>query len=264
MQRIAYFGARRQLLGTLHTAPRLKSRSSAVLLCSPFGEESLRAHRTFRTLALTLERQRYSVLRFDFSSTGDSLGQATDATIDAWLEDVGVAAEQLVHASGVSRLTVVGLRFGATLASLAASRGLLRPHHLIMWDPVVDGATYLRELAAQHRTYLREEFGSAYQDRLRVRSDGSPTECLGVPIGDDLAAAMARIDLTTTSPGADLVTLVTTRRTPDLDRLRARLPDGVRSIEVAPAGDGETSFFAMVVPSEGIRAIVARIEEVTP
>src|SRR5262249_23612523 len=54
--RIDYFGAQHQLLGALHRPQRLRPRSTAVLLCNPFGEEASRAHRMFRVLATQLER----------------------------------------------------------------------------------------------------------------------------------------------------------------------------------------------------------------
>ena len=73
--RIEYFGASQQLLGAFHVAQRLQPRSTAVLLCNPFGEEASRSHRTFRVLATQLERTGFSVLRFDYSGTGDSLGR---------------------------------------------------------------------------------------------------------------------------------------------------------------------------------------------
>src|SRR5882757_6389331 len=48
---IEYFGAKQQLLGSLHQPQRLRARSTAVLLCNPFGEEAARAHRSYRVLA---------------------------------------------------------------------------------------------------------------------------------------------------------------------------------------------------------------------
>ncbi len=148
--RIEYFGTGTHLLGAFHLAQRLQPRRTAVLLCSPFGEEASRAHRTYRVLATQLERAGFSVLRFDYSGTGDSLGQAEDVTLATCVADIGAAAEGLLAASGAQRVALVGLRLGATLALLASTRGL-RPRHLLLWDPIVDGAAYLRELVTQHR-----------------------------------------------------------------------------------------------------------------
>lgn len=237
-----------------------------MLLCNPFGEEASRAHRTFRVLATQLERAGYAALRFDYSGTGDSLGEAADATLAAWLADIGAAAERLRAASGAARVAIVGLRLGATLAALAAARGDVRPRHLLLWDPVIDGAAYLREQAAQHRAYMRDEMGAAYRDRLRLRPDGTPLEVLGAPIGDALAAELAAIDLAAGPPSAEQVTMITTRTTPELERLRARLPASARWLQLdeSPAWNTDAALNTMTVPMDVVRAIVARIEETSP
>jgi uncharacterized protein len=236
-----------------------------VLLCNPFGEEASRAHRTFRVLATQLERAGYAALRFDYSGTGDSVGDSGAASIDAWVGDIASAADRLRTASGVARVTVVGLRFGATLAMLASARGELRPRHLVLWDPVVDGAAYLRELVAQHRAYMRAEIGEGWQDRLRI-ADGVPAEALGAPIGAVLGAQIATIELTGVAPGADQVTVITTRVTPEIERLRLHLPASTRWLEMAesPAWNTDAALNAMTVPMDIVQAVVARIEETSP
>jgi pimeloyl-ACP methyl ester carboxylesterase len=263
---IEYFGVRRQLLGALHQPQRLRPRGTAVLLCNPFGEEASRAHRIYRVLATQLERAGYASLRFDYSGTGDSLGDSGGATVDAWVGDVVSAAERLRTASGAARIAVVGLRFGATLAMLASARGELRPRHLVLWDPVVDGAAYLRELVAQHRAYMRAEIGPGWQDRLRIAADGIPAEALGAPIGAVLGAQIAAIDLAAVVPGVEHVTLITTRVTPDAQRLRPRLPASTRWLEMAEsaAWNSDAALNAMTVPMDIVQALVARIEEISP
>ena len=263
---IEYFGVRRQLFGALHQPQRLRPRSTAVLLCNPFGEEASRAHRTYRVLATQLERAGYAALRFDYSGTGDSVGDSGAATVDAWVGDVASAAERLRTASGVARVTIVGLRFGATLAMLASARGEPRPRHLVLWDPVVEGAAYLRELIAQHRAYMRAEIGDGWQDRLRIAADGTPAEALGAPIGAVLGAQIAAIDLAAVAPGADQVTVITTRITPEIERLRLHLPASTRWLELAesPAWNSDAALNAMTVPMDVVQAVVARIEETSP
>jgi pimeloyl-ACP methyl ester carboxylesterase len=235
-------------------------------LCNPFGEEASRAHRTYRVLATQLERAGYAALRFDYSGTGDSVGDSGAATVDAWVGDVASAAERLRTASGVARVTVVGLRFGATLAMLASARGEPRPRHLVLWDPVVEGAAYLRELVAQHRAYMRAEIGNGWQDRLRISADGAPAEALGAPIGAVLGAQIAAIDLAAVAPGADQVTVITTRVTPEIERLRLHLPASTRWLELAesPAWNTDAALNAMTVPMDVVQAVVARIEETSP
>jgi len=263
---IEYFGVRRQLLGALHQPQRLRHRGTAVLLCNPFGEEASRSHRTYRVLATQLERAGYACLRFDYSGTGDSLGDGEAATVDAWVDDVVTAAERLRIVSGAPRVAVVGLRFGATLAMLASARSDFRPRHLLLWDPVVEGAGYLRELVAQHRAYMRAEVGEAWQDRLRIAADGTPSEALGAPISPALGAQIAAIDLAAVVPGAEQLTVITTSLTPELARLRPRLPAATRWLALAesPAWNTDAALNAMTVPMDIVQALIARIEEISP
>ena len=263
---IEYFGASRQLFGALHQPQRLRPRSTAVLLCNPFGEEASRAHRSFRVLATQLERAGYAGLRFDYSGTGDSLGDSRAATIDAWIDDVGIATERLRSATGASRVAVIGLRLGATLAMLASARGELRPRHLLLWDPVVDGAAYLRELIAQHRAYMRSEIGAGWVDRLPIAADGTPGEALGAPIGAVLGRQIAAIDLAAVVPGADQLTVITTRAAPDVARLRSTLPASTRWLDMpeSPSWNTDAALNAMTVPMDIVQALVARIEEISP
>ncbi len=227
------------------------------MLCNPFGEEASRSHRIYRVLATQLERAGFSVLRFDYRGTGDS--QGTTISVESAVRDIGIAADHLRATSGVQKISLVGLRFGATLAMLAGARGAPRPYHLLMWDPVVDGGAYLRELGAQHQTYMRAELGPRWRDRLRVRADGSPHETLGVSISDTLAAEMSAIDLTTVSSIADRHTVLTTRG----PGARTWLPASTEWIELtqSAAWNSDAALNAMTVPMDIVQALLARIEE---
>jgi alpha-beta hydrolase superfamily lysophospholipase len=257
----------RSLLGTLHSSPRLRARSAAVLLCNPFGEEASRAHRTYRVLATQLEQAGYATLRFDYSGTGDSSGDDHDATIDLWLADIMAAADQLRADSRASRLVVVGLRLGATLAGLATSRGALRPRHLILCDPIVDGRAYLNDLVTAHRSYMRSELAS-WNDRLEVSADGRPAEALGARISPALGAQLGAIDLAAETLGADLVTVLRTHPGAGLERLRARLGTGpsTRWIDLpgSAAWNSDAALNAATVPMNVVRAVVERIETSIP
>jgi pimeloyl-ACP methyl ester carboxylesterase len=263
--RIEYFGANRQLLGAFHIPQRLQPRSAAVLLCNPFGEEASRAHRTYRVLATQLERAGFSVLRFDYAGTGDSLGSGSDGTLAAWGSDIEAAAEKLRSVSGASRIALVGLRLGATLAMLASVRGL-RPRHLVMWDPIVDGGAYLRELVSQHRAYMREELGDGWRDRLQNHGNGMPTEVFGAPVNAALAAEFAALDLAAAPVVADNITVIATRASAEGDRLRAKLPPHARWIEMTEntTWNSDAALNAMIVPMDIVQAVVANIEKSCP
>lgn len=257
----------RPLLATLHLPQRLRPRTAAVLLCNPFGEEAARAHRIYRVLATQLERAGYAVMRFDYSGTGDAFGDDHDVTVDGWLADIRLAADELRAASGAKRVVVIGLRLGATLAALATRGGALRPRHLLLWDPVVDGAAYLRQLVDAHRGYMRGEL-DGWIDRIPVSAAGVPAEALGVAISPAFGAELATIDLAAEPIAADLVTVIRTHDDDGLARLQARLGTSqtTRWLELAGsvAWNSDAAINAAIVPMDIVNAIVARIEETVP
>ena len=95
-----------------------------------------------------------------------------------------------------------------------------------------------------------------------------PHEALGTPISDALGAQLAAIDLAspTTALTAEHLTVITTRTTPDVERLRPRLPAAARWIEMAesPAWNNDAALNAMTVPMDIVQAVIARIEEISP
>ena len=93
----------------------------------------------------------------------------------------------------------------------------------MLWDPVVDGAAYLRELAGAHRTYMKGELGEiAWRDRLRVDANGVPEEALGTPITPSLASGLASIDLARALPRAEHISVICTRESAVMAKLRER------------------------------------------
>lgn len=259
----------RRLLVATQATPRLRPRGAAVLLCNPFGEEAVRAHRAYRVLARRLDEAGYPAMRFDYAGTGDSSGDIGDRAggghgVADWLADIAAAADALRAESGQSRIVVVGLRLGATLAALAAQQGLLRPAHLLLWDPVVDGAAYLRDLEAAHRDYLRAELGAAAPG-----DDGAPlAEALGTPLPPSLRAELAAIDLAAAAPAAPAVTVLRTQRDPASDRLHAAWAADGRTHwieqEAGASWNSDAALNAAVVPMRELLALIARIEACHP
>ena len=141
-----FFGtADRALYGAYHPPVGRVSDGLGAVLCYPTGVEYMRAHRAFRQLTTLLTRAGVHVLRFDYYGTGDSAGRSDEATIGQWRQDVGSAVQELKDMTGLSRVTVVGLRMGAAVAAQAV---LERDDvdHLVLWDPIVRGERYLQEL----------------------------------------------------------------------------------------------------------------------
>lgn len=186
-----YFGnSPKARFGVYHAVPAsARSLDRGVVLCYPLGHEYLRAHRAFRNLALALNRAGLPVLRFDYLGSGDSDGDGADAGIPAWQQDIDAAVDELKQRASVSRVSLVGLRFGATLAALTAARRS-DIDTLVLWDPVLSGHAYLEELAAVQDAWLRDRLGVG-ADRL---VEGQ-SELIGMPLPDALVGELKAVDL---------------------------------------------------------------------
>lgn len=162
-------------------------RPRAVLLCHVGPEEYRHTHWAYRQLATRLADAGVHAMRFDWSGTGDSAGDLATTSLAQWTDDVLAAAEELRGLSGVSRLCVVGMRLGGTVAARAVAAGL-RVRDLVLWDPVVEGQPYLDEAQAMHD---RIQLDFAYP----ISDTGEPDELLGYRIPPALRREIAAIDL---------------------------------------------------------------------
>ena len=185
-----YFGAEsRRLFGVYHSPDAGAVRDAGVVLCCPMGQEYIRSHRAFRQSAKLLSSRGLHVLRFDFSCCGDSAGDCDGTTLERWADDISAAVAELKN-GGVTRMCLIGLRLGATLATMFGAR----QHDveaMVLWQPVVHGAAYLAELKKLHRNWLYGSFARLRRHRGRGRTD----EVLGFPLPTLLARELKSLDL---------------------------------------------------------------------
>jgi uncharacterized protein len=253
-----FFGSsKKQLFGVHHPPKTDTARATAILLCYPFGDEYMRTHKAVRQLALHLAKVGFHLLRFDYFGTGDSAGESEEGTIEQWVEDIAVAADELKETSGLASISVVGLRLGAALAAEAvATRTDVAD--LVLWDPVVRGAAYFDELMIPPPFLYGD---SPPPPPKRGETAGS----LGYPVTPALREGLERIDLCAKAlPGPRRVSLVVSHERDDYTRLRDHLQQrpGFNYQHVAspaPWIEPEKSAGAMVLPHEIIQAIVNRL-----
>jgi uncharacterized protein len=155
-----YLGTReRRLFAIYEPAAAKDRRNRAAVLCQPWGTEYIHAHRTMRQLAVKLAANGFHTLRFDYYGTGDSGGEDFEANPAAAEADVESAVEGLKDIVGVARVSLIGLRMGATLAARAALRHRENVEALVLWDPIVtpeDAAGMLHRLPARTLAMLTE------------------------------------------------------------------------------------------------------------
>lgn len=207
-----------------------------------------------RELASRLAQAGFHVLRFDYFGTGDSAGEGEDADLDRWVDDVGTAVEEARELSESTVVSLVGLRLGATLAALLGSqRGGIK--RTVLWAPIVSGADYLEELAAQHRAW--------FDVRPKLDDPGlasEPDELLGTPVGAKLRRDIASVDLARLpqSP-AQGVLLVGNPETPGWQPLESRLREVCKDAESlhVPGSNVwvKSDFDQQLVPPQTLQAI---------
>jgi uncharacterized protein len=182
-----FFGrAPKSLFGVYRAPAAHNAHATGIVLCYPFGQEYMRAHRAFRQLAMLLSRSGFHSLTFDYFGTGDSSGDAHEATLAQWVEDAGAAADELIDTAELKRVAFVGLRLGASIAALAAA-GRRDVDHVVMWDPAVRGPDYLSEI-------LRDSANDLDRDN---RRDGDTIGVRGFPLTAALREEISRLDLLT-------------------------------------------------------------------
>ena len=159
--------------------------------------------------------------------------------------------------SGATRVVMLGLRLGGTLAALASES--VGVDHLVLWDPIVDGQAYLRELGESHAEYMTDEFGEP-QPPPRMSADGYPEEALGHPLSPVLAKAIAAIDLSRANVRANAITVVSTKTSPELARLESSLPSA-RWIQTSTSvpWNSDAAVNNAVVPMDVLKILITAI-----
>jgi alpha/beta superfamily hydrolase len=223
MTRPLYFteGSRR-LFGVYHAPLAERSSAQAVVMCPPAPQEYMTSHWALRRLAGQLANAGAHVLRFDYFGTGDSAGESDEGTLEIWQADVLAAADKLRELSRVQRVSFVGYRLGATLAWRASQTAPTKPRDLVLWDPVISGATYLRELRVADATFRVR--------LLHFPSPGEPpTELCGFVLPPAQYEATRAVNLLTEpEPAATRVHLVVGGEDEENRALSARLARDVR------------------------------------
>ena len=135
----------RALFGVLHRPSAGADTRPAFVFCHPLGEEKLWTHRVFVSYARQLAAAGYPVLRFDLTGNGDSEGSFSDLSMATLCADLRCAIQEVRRLTGVTAVSLLGLRLGANVAMTVAEDATdLR--HLILWSPITDGERYLQEL----------------------------------------------------------------------------------------------------------------------
>ena len=178
----------RPRFGWLHR-PSEPAAGLGLVICNPFGYEWICAHRSIRHFAEGAAAAGVPALRFDYDGTGDSAGTDRDAgRVGAWVASARDAIDALRRATGVEKVCVLGVRFGALIGALAAA-DRDDVSGFIGVAPLTSGKAYLRELRA-----LQMSMGLTAPPATSVTS-ADEREAVGFPITAETQTALGGIDL---------------------------------------------------------------------
>ena len=135
----------RTLYGALHRAG--SAPGTGVVMASPLLDELPRSRRFVTEVAAELATSGVPVLRFDYYGTGDSEGHGDEADFDSMRDDIDRAITALRARTGVSRVVLVAWRGAALVVDAWLAQGGCADL-VVWWDPLRDGASWLRNLEA--------------------------------------------------------------------------------------------------------------------
>ena len=231
-----FFGtASRRLFGLYTPAVAGTHAQRAVVLCQPWGQEYLRAHRSVRSLATQLARAGVHVLRFDYFGTGDSAGEMSDGDLKGWQSDIDTAIGELKDTTGANKVGLVGLRLGATLAARVAAAKKGDVDSLVLWDPIVAGDEYLEEVRKQSVLLATMPAPPSASEEAE--------QVLGFDLTQKLASEIAAVDLPLLLPKLPARTLaVVSQPLASHDRIRSHATLAVEEIVSPPAWQEDKNY----------------------
>jgi exosortase A-associated hydrolase 2 len=188
-----------------------------MVMCHPLFEERKSAHRVMVDAARTFAANGCAVLRFDYRGCGDSTGDFEAFSCPDWNEDITCAVSFMTGQTGVIKLGLLGLRWGASLA-VEAARTIKSVEFAVLWEPILNGRIYFdQEL---RRKLVREmvTFGQNRMTRATLLKDLTD----GQSIDLDGYAVTSRLF-------RDLISI-------ELSKSAARAPRKVMLVQIAPKG----------------------------
>ncbi len=131
----------------LHLPESQSISETGIVICNPLGYEYSHTHRTIRHLSNNLATAGFANIRFDYHGTGDSFSDLfEEKRIETFLENIESAINTLKEKTGVTKICLIGLRLGATLAASFCEKTSV--DKLVLWAPCIKGRAYVREMIA--------------------------------------------------------------------------------------------------------------------
>jgi len=170
----------------------------ALVYAHPFAEEMNKSRRMAALQSRALAAAGYAVLQVDLLGCGDSSGDFGDASWDAWVNDVLLAARWLRERHPGAPLWLWGLRAGALLASQAAARLGPGERRLLFWQPALNGKAVLQQFLRLKAAAEMQQQGDGVQALQAMRAAlaaGQSVAVAGYTVSASLAQGLEQATL---------------------------------------------------------------------
>jgi esterase/lipase len=129
---------------------------------------------------------------------GDSEGEFIHSTVESYLDDISCANTTLKQRyPQIQIVGLLGLRFGATLAYLWASRKSVTGP-IVLWEPIVDGDRYIQEALRSNLTTQLAVYGEVKETRemlVEKMKGGETVNVDGYDLHDTLFTQISNVNL---------------------------------------------------------------------
>jgi exosortase A-associated hydrolase 2 len=174
----------------------LRDDLGCVLLVPPFGEEMNKTRPMYADLGRRLSERGFGSLLPDLFGTGDSEGEFRDADWNDWVENVAMVC-RWASSQNWSLRGVVATRLGCALVASALRALNLCVERTVFWQPVGDGARFLKQflrlrVAASMMENDTAESTTGLRSRLRA---GEYLEVAGYELAPRLADQLESVRL---------------------------------------------------------------------
>jgi exosortase A-associated hydrolase 2 len=139
----------KRLFSILHEPDASARPPLGVVFCAPLFEEKLWSHRVLVNAARTFAKRGMTVLRFDYFGDGESEGKFEEASVHSRCADILDAVDFCRSQTAVTKIYLLGLCYGATLALRTALTDS-SVAGAVAWAPVLEGDRYANELLRAH------------------------------------------------------------------------------------------------------------------
>jgi len=178
---------KKQLYTAYHPPSDNVDKNIGIIMCYPFGQEYMRCHKFYFKLAVKLAKNGFHVLRFDYTSSGDSSGQSEDFTLSECLDDLHQIEKDFRSAINPEKIFLFGVRFGGAVSILFSKQADI--NGLILISPVCKGNAHLAEMKERYSNWLK---GAFVNTKFLGKTD---SEISGYPMSGDFLKEIRQLDI---------------------------------------------------------------------